>query len=68
MGTWRFEADHLFPLVSVTLCFLPLFISPIQYAISLIQVKEEDMVLTARAHKGTNSYQHVNSGETMRYV
>jgi hypothetical protein len=67
-GTHRFEADHLLPLIAVCLCFLPIFISPVQYAISLVQVKEEDMALTARAHKGTNAYQHVNSGETMRFV
>lgn len=39
--------------------YLPSIIYPVLYSIALKQIKEEDMLLTARAHKATNAYTQV---------
>lgn len=44
---------------------MQLFLCPILYGLSLIQMKEEDMALTARAHKPHNAYQQVHSGHIL---
>lgn len=58
-GTWRFEPNSLTPIFSMFLAYVPSLASPFLYGLSLIQMKEEDMALTARAQKTVNIYHQV---------
>uniref|UniRef100_A0A915E4A2 G-protein coupled receptors family 1 profile domain-containing protein n=1 Tax=Ditylenchus dipsaci TaxID=166011 RepID=A0A915E4A2_9BILA len=58
-GTWRFRPGSLTPILSMFLAYAPSLVSPLLYGLSLVQMKEEDMALTARAQKNMNAYQHV---------
>ncbi|KAI6203508.1 hypothetical protein M3Y94_00565100 [Aphelenchoides besseyi] len=60
-GSYKFQPDSLVPIISMFVAYLPSILSPILYAISLKQIKEEDMQLTARAHKSTNAYTQVHT-------
>jgi len=62
-GTWRFGPDSLTPILAMFLGYAPSLVAPILYSLSLVQMKEEDMAMTARAHKTMNAYQqhHVHS-------
>jgi hypothetical protein len=60
-GTWRFEPSSLTPILSMFLAYAPSLVSPVLYGLSLVQMKEEDMALTARAQKNVNAYQHVHT-------
>lgn len=60
-GSSKFDSDSLVPIISMFAAYLPSILSPILYAISLKQIKEEDMQLTARAHKSTNAYTQVHT-------
>jgi hypothetical protein len=45
--------------------YAPSLISPFLYGLSLVQMKEEDMALTARAHKNiANAYHHHHQTHT----
>ena len=60
-GTWRFGPDSAIPVLAMFLGYAPSAISPLLYGLSLAQMKEEDMALTARAHKsvmGAQAQQH----------
>lgn len=57
-GTWRFDPHSLLPVLSMYLGYMPSVVAPMLYGLSLVQMKEEDMALTARAHKNTNAYHH----------
>lgn len=58
-GTWRFEPTSMTPILSMFLAYAPSLASPLLYGLSLIQMKEEDMALTARAQKTVNTYHQV---------
>ncbi|KAI1712754.1 hypothetical protein DdX_09379 [Ditylenchus destructor] len=60
-GTWRFEPNSLTPILSMFLAYAPSLMSPVLYGLSLVQMKEEDMALTARAQKNINSYHQVHT-------
>jgi hypothetical protein len=58
-GTWRFGPDSPIPVLAMFFGYAPSMISPLLYGLSLVHMKEEDMALTARAHKNiTNTYHH----------
>uniref|UniRef100_A0AC35U0A8 G protein-coupled receptor n=1 Tax=Rhabditophanes sp. KR3021 TaxID=114890 RepID=A0AC35U0A8_9BILA len=61
IGTNKFIESPWIPLMASFLCYFQCIISPVLYGASLVLMKEEDMALTARAHKGLqglpNSYQ-----------
>ncbi|CAJ0585324.1 unnamed protein product, partial [Mesorhabditis spiculigera] len=62
-GWWRVERDGSnVPIIAMCVAFTNVLISPVLYGASLFMMKEEDMTLTARAHKaGTAGYhQHHN--------
>uniref|UniRef100_A0A2K6WLN8 G_PROTEIN_RECEP_F1_2 domain-containing protein n=1 Tax=Onchocerca volvulus TaxID=6282 RepID=A0A2K6WLN8_ONCVO len=52
---WR-KPDSTVPVVMLFLAFMQCFISPGLYGASLFLMKEEDMALTARAHKAPNAH------------
>uniref|UniRef100_A0A0K0F2V7 G_PROTEIN_RECEP_F1_2 domain-containing protein n=1 Tax=Strongyloides venezuelensis TaxID=75913 RepID=A0A0K0F2V7_STRVS len=59
-GTDKFASTPWVPILSTFTAYFQSIISPILYGSSLFLMKEEDMALTARAHKaGPNSYQPV---------
>jgi hypothetical protein len=55
-GSWRFTPDSPIPVLAMFFGYAPSLISPLLYGLSLAQMKEEDMALTARAHKNINTY------------
>lgn len=57
-GTWRFGPNSLMPILAMFFGYAPSLVSPFLYGLSLIQMKEEDMALTAKAHKTLTTYQH----------
>jgi len=64
-GTNRFSPSSYIPIISMCMCFMQIFLAPVLYGLSLIQMKEEDMALTARAHKTHNAYHPVNSAQNV---
>lgn len=65
VGSWRFEQDSAFPYLAIFMGFFQLLVAPILYGLSLVMMKEEDMALTARAHKNTNAYHPVTPGHNL---
>ena len=66
-GTWRFGPDSAIPVLAMFLGYAPSAISPLLYGLSLAHMKEEDMALTARAHKsvlGAHHHQNQHIGLT----
>uniref|UniRef100_A0A0K0E938 G_PROTEIN_RECEP_F1_2 domain-containing protein n=1 Tax=Strongyloides stercoralis TaxID=6248 RepID=A0A0K0E938_STRER len=60
VGTDKFSSTPWIPMFSTFTAYFQSIISPLLYGSSLFLMKEEDMALTARAHKaGPNSYQPV---------
>uniref|UniRef100_A0A183BSB2 G_PROTEIN_RECEP_F1_2 domain-containing protein n=1 Tax=Globodera pallida TaxID=36090 RepID=A0A183BSB2_GLOPA len=57
-GTWRFGSGSVVPILCMFLGYAPSIASPFLYGISLFQMKEEDMALTARAHKTLAPFPH----------
>jgi hypothetical protein len=68
-GTWRFGPSSPIPVLAMFLGYAPSLIAPALYGLSLAQMKEEDMALTARAHKNiaANTYHapHQQSGQNL---
>lgn len=62
-GTWRFDPTSPIPVLAMFFGYAPSLISPILYSLSLVEIKEEDMALTARAQKTINSYQQHHGGQ-----
>ncbi|VDM85244.1 unnamed protein product [Strongylus vulgaris] len=58
---WRIQADSFWPAICMFIAFTQCLVSPALYGASLFMMKEEDMALTARTHKGATGYQHVQS-------
>ncbi|VDK40898.1 unnamed protein product [Gongylonema pulchrum] len=52
---WR-RTETMVPVIMLFLAFMQCFISPALYGASLFMMKEEDMALTARAHKAPNAH------------
>lgn len=61
-GSRKFEPDSIIPIIGMFAAYLPSIIYPILYAVALKQIKEEDLLISARAHKGTNAYTQVTPG------
>lgn len=66
-GTWRFGPDSVIPILSMFFGYAPSLVAPILYGLSLVQMKEEDIALTARAQKTImNTYhQQVNTSNNV---
>uniref|UniRef100_A0A915ACA4 G-protein coupled receptors family 1 profile domain-containing protein n=3 Tax=Ascarididae TaxID=6250 RepID=A0A915ACA4_PARUN len=56
VSEWR-QVDTTIPLIFMFLAYTQCIVSPGLYGASLFLMKEEDMALTARAHKAPNSHQ-----------
>ncbi|KAL3088817.1 hypothetical protein niasHT_023165 [Heterodera trifolii] len=54
-GTWRFGHGSVVPVLAMFLGYAPSMVAPFVYGLSLFQMKEEDMAMTARAHKTMNT-------------
>ncbi|CAD5208942.1 unnamed protein product [Bursaphelenchus xylophilus] len=57
--------QDIFPIVSSILAYCPMVLTPLIYSLSMVLIKEEDMVITARAHKSTNAYTQVAPGHRL---
>lgn len=60
-GSQHYAPQDLFPVVSITITYCPVLLAPVLYSLSMLLIKEEDMVITARAHKSTNAYTQVHT-------
>ncbi|RCN38799.1 7 transmembrane receptor [Ancylostoma caninum] len=58
---WRIHTEAFWPAICMFVAFTQCLVSPALYGASLFMMKEEDMALTARTHKGATGYQHVQS-------
>ncbi|KAL7072346.1 hypothetical protein ACQ4LE_008512 [Meloidogyne hapla] len=70
-GTWRFGPDSAIPVLAMFLGYAPSAVSPLLYGLSLAQMKEEDMALTARAHKsvlGAQQHQHHHQNQHIGFT
>lgn len=67
-GTWRFGSDSVIPVLAMFLGYAPSAISPLLYGLSLAQMKEEDMALTARAHKSIIGAQQHHHNQNQQHI